>query len=385
MIIYKEQSMNKNIPRFTVVGAGHGGKAMAAHLAFMGFEVTLYNRTYEHIEAIKSRGGISLKNMDTGTDGFGVLKEVTSDMAVALENADVIMVVVPASAHRSLAEKMSDYLKDGQIVVLNPGRTLGALEFMSILKKKKCQADVIIAETQTFIYASRSDGPAQARIFRIKEAVPLAAIPATKTQEVLDVVRQAYPQFIDGETVLHTGMNNIGAVFHPTISLLNAGWIEATSGNFQFYLEGVTPTVARIMEEIDRERVNVAAALGIKALTAREWLKLAYNAEGETLHAAIHAQPGYRGINAPATLEHRYIFEDVPMSLVPIAALGQRFGVPIHGVTSIVNLACLAHKTNYWAQGRTVKKMGVTGLTAEEIFECVTQGKLIFDKDDLFD
>ena len=38
---------------FTVIGAGHGGKAMAAHLALMDFPVTLYNRTPDHISAIK--------------------------------------------------------------------------------------------------------------------------------------------------------------------------------------------------------------------------------------------------------------------------------------------------------------------------------------------
>ena len=35
--------------KYTVIGAGHGGKAMAAHLALMGLKVTLYNRTFEHI------------------------------------------------------------------------------------------------------------------------------------------------------------------------------------------------------------------------------------------------------------------------------------------------------------------------------------------------
>ena len=46
--------------RYTVIGAGNGGKVMAAHLALMGFPVTLYNRTLEHIAAIEVRGGIDL-------------------------------------------------------------------------------------------------------------------------------------------------------------------------------------------------------------------------------------------------------------------------------------------------------------------------------------
>mgnify|MGYP000554200402 CR=1 FL=1 len=46
--------------RYTVIGAGHGGKAMAAHLGLMGFPVTLYNRTAANVAAIRARGGICL-------------------------------------------------------------------------------------------------------------------------------------------------------------------------------------------------------------------------------------------------------------------------------------------------------------------------------------
>ncbi len=62
--------MNNNT-RFTVIGAGHGGKGMAAHLALMGFPVTLYNRTPENINTIKARGGIELKSFEGGPHGFG--------------------------------------------------------------------------------------------------------------------------------------------------------------------------------------------------------------------------------------------------------------------------------------------------------------------------
>ena len=53
---------------YTVIGAGHGGKAMAAHLALVGRRVTLYNRTYSHIEVIASRGGIDLVLLDPPFD-----------------------------------------------------------------------------------------------------------------------------------------------------------------------------------------------------------------------------------------------------------------------------------------------------------------------------
>jgi opine dehydrogenase len=360
--------------KFTVIGAGNGGKAMAAHLALMGRKVALYNRTFSRIEVIAQRGGIDLDNSD-GISGFGALDMVTSQIGVALDGADVIMVVIPSSGHRDVAAAMAPYLKDNQIVLLHPGRTGGAIEFMQVLHEQGCKTKPIIAEAETFIYASRSDGPSQAHIFRVKESLPLAALPATRTAEVLEAIHTVYPQFIDGGNVLKTGLNNMGAVFHPALTLLNAGRIESTHGDFEFYIDGVTPSVAKVLEAIDRERVTVASALGIRARTGLEWLELAYDAHGVDLHEAIHNQTGYYGIKAPATLNHRYIFEDIPMSLVPIAALGERYGVSVRAIDSIIRLACVIHQTDYWRRGRTLDKLGLKDLSVGEITRYVETGE----------
>jgi opine dehydrogenase len=329
--------------RITVVGAGHGGKAMAAHLGLMGFPTVLFNRTAANVAAIKELGGVYLESYESGPRGFGKLARVTSNIAEALQKAEMIMVVVPSSAHADVAKSCAPYLTDGQIVILHPGRTCGAIEFNKVIRDNGCTADVTIAETETFIYASRSDGPAQARIFRIKEAVPLAALPANRTHLVLDKVREVFSEFIDGGDVLQTGMNNMGAIFH---------------------------------EALDRERVTVAASIGIRARTGMEWLKLSYDAVGEDLNEAIHNQPGYYGINAPPTLNHRYIFEDVPMSLVPIASLGQRYGVAVSGIDGIIKLASIIHRTDYWRRGRTIEKLGINNLSTDELIHYVKEGVL---------
>jgi opine dehydrogenase len=358
-----------------VIGAGHGGKSMAADLAVHGYAVRLYNRTYENIETIAVRGGIEI-TLEDGRQEVGYLKCVTSNVAEALDGVQLIMVVVPASAHRDVALACAPHVKDGQIIVLNPGRTGGAFEFRQVLREAGCTADVTIAEAETFLFASRSMGPAEAQIFRRKNTLPLAALPATRTQEVLDLVQEVYPQFIAAKNVLYTSLNNMGAIFHPALTLLNAGWIEATSGDFEFYIEGVTPTIGRILERLDRERVTVATALGIRAQTAQEWLARAYSAHGETLQEAIHANPGYRGITAPRVLRHRYIFEDVPYSLVPIAELGRRFGVDVLGMEALTQLACIMHGTDYRHRGRTLKRMGLEGLSVPEITRLAETGEV---------
>ncbi len=359
--------------RYAVIGAGHGGKAMAADLAARNLAVNLYNRTLEHITEIVLRREIELEFED-GSGRCCRLDVVTSDISEALDDVDAIMVVVPASAHRDIARLCATRLRDGQIVVLNPGRTGGALEFRRILDQMGCTADVIVAETATFLFASRSTGPAQARILRRKNAVPLAALPAVCTKQALALLHAAYPQFIPAVDVLHTSLDNMGAIFHPALTLLNAGWIESTKGDFEFYIDGVTPSTARVLEVLDRERVNVAAALGVHARPAMLWLKDAYSAEGETLYEAMQANPGYQGIKSPRNLRHRYLFEDVPFSLVPLASMGAQFGVETWGTEAMIRLACVVHGTDYLARGRNVEDMGLKGLGVNEVKQYVQFG-----------
>ena len=360
--------------KFAVLGAGHGGKAMAAHLAIKGFKVNLYNRTYSKIHPILKLKGIELEG-EVG--GFGKIDVVTDNIEEALKDADIIMVVVPAFAHGSIAERCAPYLKDGQLVVLNPGRTAGALEFLNVLRERGNCSDVIISEAQTFIYASRGMGPATAKIFRIKQAIPVAAIPAIKTDMAIDMLNEAYPEFISGTSVIETSFNNMGAVFHPAITILNASRIESTLGNFQFYIEGVTPAVAKILEAVDKERVEVAHALKCKnVLSAMDWLSMAYNVIEDSLFDAIHSNPGYRGIMAPQTVNVRYITEDIPMSLVPISEFGRIFGVETTAIDSLINLANIILKTNFYKTGRNLKRLGLEGLSLEQIRNVFIDGKI---------
>ncbi len=368
----------KEYPKFAVFGAGNGGQAMAAYLALKGFSVRLYNRSEPRLLPIRAMGGIELVSSEMHPDlrGFAPLELVTTDAGEAMEGRDIIMVVVPANGHRFIAEQLAPHLKDGQIIVLNPGRTFGALEVLQVFREKGVNADVVVAEAQTFIFASRSINPAQVRIFRIKNSIPVAAIPAYRAVEVVKALRHAFPQFVPESNIFLTSLNNIGAVFHPAITLLNASRIESTHGDFEFYIEGVTPAVAQILEQLDEERCQVAEALGIRAMTAREWLYIAYDAAGSSLFEAIHNNRGYYGIKAPPFLDHRYLTEDVPMSLVPIASLGKMLGIAVTTMESIINLACIVLKRDFWAEGRTVEKLGLRGLSVKEIRKLALEGEI---------
>ena len=364
-------------PKFSVLGGGHGGTAMAGHLSLLGFDVSLYNRSEDRIRAIKAGGGIEIlsDSHDLLPHGFAALQTVTSDAAEAIEGRDVLMVVLPATAHKFIGEQIAPHLVDGQVVVLNPGRTGGALEVLKTIRDCGCKADIVVAEAQTFIYASRSVNPAQTKIFRIKNSIPVAALPAHRTPEVISILRHAFPQFVPGDNVMKTSLDNIGAIFHPAVTVLNAGRIESTNGDFDYYTEGITPSVALILEKMDKERVQVAEALGFRAMSAREWLYIAYDAAGRTLHEAMKANRGYDGIKAPKTVFHRYISEDIPMSLVPIASLGRLVNMPTPTIDSIIMLGSILHGEDFWAIGRTAERLGLAGLNLKQIRRFILEGE----------
>ena len=68
------------------------------------------------------------------------------------------------------------------------------------------------------------------------------------------------------------------------------------------------------------------------------------------------------------------------MSLVPIASLGERYGVSVHGMDAIIRMACIIHKTDYWRRGRTMEKLGLANLSGDELTQYVNEGPL----DELF-
>jgi opine dehydrogenase len=358
---------------FCVIGAGHGGLAMAGHLAVKGFKVNLYNRSVNKIRPVKRRKGIKIEG---NVQGFGRIALASNNIQDCIEDADIIMVAIPANGHRFVAKNCAPYLKESHIVVLNPGRTGGALEFFQTLKEQGLTSFPFIAEAQTFIYASRAIGPAHAKIFGVKHSVPLATLPAYWIPGVIKVINLAYPQFIPGDNIFKTSFDNIGAIFHPALTILNASWIEVTHGDFEYYIEGASVSVSKLLETLDKERLEIAAALGYKAMSAKNWLYTAYSATGRDLHEAIQANPGYMGIKAPDRLHHRYIDEDVPMSLVPLASLGDMLKVETPTIKAVIHMASIMRGKNFWELGRTVDKLGLRGKSIKDIRLLAVTGEL---------
>lgn len=351
-----------------IIGAGNGGIAMAGHLGLKGHHVHLYTRDATKARAISRRGGITITG---AVNGFGRVRRATTHIATAIEGARVIMVTTPASAHAAVARALTPHLQRHQVVLLNPGRTGGALQVRRIFRA--AGKNNVVAEAQTFIYASRAETPTQGHIYDVKRAVPVAALPAHRTDAVLRRLGRLYPEFMPARTVLETSFANIGAIFHPAPLILNASKVE-NGVPFDYYHEGITPSVATLMECIDAERLAVAAALDVPTISATEWLAAAYNAHGANLYDAIHDNASYRGIKAPRSLNHRYITEDVPTGLIPIASFGRHLHIPTPYTDSLIHMACGITGVDYWQRGRTLDSLGLAHMNAQEIQLYVNTG-----------
>ena len=75
---------------------------------------------------------------------------------------------------------------------------------------------------------------------------------------------------------------------------------------------------------MDDERLNVAEKMGYPVESVTEWMKRTYNVGGNNLYECIKNNDAYKEIDAPPSLESRYILEDVPNGLVPIEYIGKK-------------------------------------------------------------
>ncbi len=355
---------------FAVLGAGCGGQAIAGFLAVRGHDVALYNRSYSRIAAFQNRGSIKISDKITGC---GALSYIGTDLATALADRDVIMVVTTATAHRPLAKAMAPHLRDGQVILLNPGRTFGALEVSRTIRQAGCTADVIVGEANTLVYVSRALVPGTAVIKAIKETVSISAVSADDTPYLVSRLRSVYPQFTVAASFLETSLGNIGAVFHPAIALLNKDRI-LSKVPFDFYRDGVTRKTAHYLEQIDRECIAVGKVLGHSPLSITQWLSSRYGLEPADVYTMLRSNPSYRNLQAPTTLDHRYLWEDVPMGLVPISDAANAVGVNTPAIDYLIDEASGILGRDFRKEGRTLEKLGLPRNRLKEALASIIAG-----------
>lgn len=352
--------------RFGIIGAGNVGQSAAALLASQGYSVKLMDIKEEVVDGIKKRGKITLFGK---IEAEGMPELVTVDAAEAIKDTDMILVIATSDAHEEIAKTIAKDIQPDQMVLLIPGMFGGTLAFKAALKQYGCPYDIEVAETADSLYGCRSEEIGRIYHFGVRSCVKMAAVPSSLTQKFIDLLQPVFPNLTAVDNIWEFAMGN-SCVLHCIPMLMNVNKMDLGE-EYDYYMEGVTESIAKIAEEVDKERVQVCRAFGLPDETCEQWIASTYNIDETGLWNVVQHVESYRGIKGPGTMSHRFCTEDTFGSLAPIASVAKELGIPTPAMDAVLFLIGTITGIDYTKEGRTAEKMNLKGKTVEEMYAMV--------------
>ena len=316
-----------------IIGAGNGGQTTAAWLANQGYKTRIFDVMEDTVAKLNELGGVNIYG-NTDYPGFGKIEFATTDMEKAIEGCELILLILPENYHDSIAVKMAPYLKDGQIVVLNPASGLGAISFKKALTDAGCTADVTLAVTCTLLFAARIKETGDVLVTGQKTELSIVAFPGNRKQIVEDAMYPVFSQHIFANNIIDTAMENLNLAFHPGPTLLYTSLIERGI-TFDYY-NSMTPSQIKLIKAIDKERMELCSIYHVDTPNVEDSFARMYSYEGD-LYDMLRNAECYKGIKGPKSLKVRYLLEDIPYNLRSLQALGV---LHILGAVLFVQLFC---------------------------------------------
>ncbi len=353
--------------------------AATVDLTLRGCEVIWWRRT------LPPRPSSGFRLEYHGVFGEGELAvRCTDDVSVGIGDADGVLVCLPSTAHRDVAHHLARVGCEAP-VVLAPGHLGGALEVAKVMRDHGVSDLPALAECSTLPYTVRAapghgghESPARGPQWVVNitgAAARMLVGPLRGGKAALDLVTQLYPGAIRQPDVLAVGLAEVNMVLHPPGSILAAAWVEATGGDFRFYVEGMTSGVASVMGRLDEERLAVGRAFGYRLDSLMEEMSaigtVEEGADLSDLQGAISGGRANARIKAPDSLGHRYYTEDFGYGLLPLVELAKVAGVSTPVAQALLSLAAAAGLESAIAGGRTLERLGLDGLSVEEILAVV--------------
>jgi opine dehydrogenase len=299
--------------RVAVLGAGGIGLGMAALLCRDGHDPVLWSRS-------GAPGAVTA----TGAIEGRFQPRVATTCAAAVAGADAVVIAVPGYGHRAVMDACAPYLGDGQTVVISSHMSLSA-----VYLRQLCPAAEVVAWGTTLL-TGRKTAPGAVWVTHVRSRLDVAMLPPGTGG--LALCQGLFgDRFVDRGSLAAIALSNLNPQNHMAIALCNLTRMEKGESWKQY--ANTTPAVGRLMQGLDDERLAVALAYGVAVRTLTEHFRLSFGAEGETMGdmaASLAARPG--DPDGPATLDSRYVLEDVPFGLWPTVCLARAAGVavPLH-------------------------------------------------------
>ncbi len=357
--------------KVAVLGGGNGSYAAAADLSAAGHEVRFWRRDARAFRPVLEAGIIRMRDF-TGVRDVAIARP-TTDIGEAVRDVELIVAPTPAFAQSDLAALLAPHLADGQVIFLPPG-TFGAYLMTNIVRANGCRADIMAAETGTLPWLARKHGAAEVAITTRATRLPTGVFPARLTALAVAVISQAFPGAIEPvEDALSAALMNAGPVIHPPLILMNAGPIEHFD-RFDIHKEGTQPSIRRVHDALDGERIAIRKALGYAAphfpladhYNTSNWMY------GGLAHDKLVDSGDWR---EPLDLSrHRYMVEDVGMGLAFLVSVGAWAGVPCPVAAGLFAIAAAARGEAFGERSRTMQSLGLAGHSRDGLRELLSEG-----------
>lgn len=341
----------------SILGAGNGGTAVAAELSLKGHEVSLIKTSHamhdENFNYILKHGNL-VNLIEKGNKVTAQIKHVTRDISLISES-EIIIVYIQTNYHEHLIKRIKPYLRDGQILLFNPGYLSTAYVL------KYCDdIDLTICEAQSSFVDCRIIEPGTVRIGFRNVRNPIGIYPSSRTADCKEKLnRLGYP-FVYLPSVVEAALHNPNLIVHTVGAIMSIPRIEKTNGDYCMYHEVFTPSVWKILESLDKEKMNIMEKLGCKRVSYVEACKYR-NTLDDTRNAKEvffwYANMPTRA-KGPTAVDSRYITEDVPQGLVLLETLGLKLKVKTPICTSLINIASASLGRNFRSEGRSIERLG---------------------------
>lgn len=301
---------------------------------------------------------------------------IADDLAAALDQPDVLVVVAETRGQRAVARVVAERLRGAGAVLLAPGGVGGALEFSGGLRGTDAER-VTLAETNGLMHLGAISEPGRLTVKGVKRNLPVAFFPARGSERARSLVDELFPELSPVENVLITSLANTNTIVHSPVSILSAGLVETRGGDFPFFTQALSPGAGRLVESVDRERVRLLQALGLPSVTGVEWFQRFYadqGMRGATLQEMLSTFGAFQRSPSPSSLDHPYFSEDVPFGLVPLASLSRQFAEPAAATEAVISLCSTVCDRDFWAAGRTVESLGLAGYATSDLLRLTQDG-----------
>ena len=358
--------------KITVLGGGHGSYAAAAALTDQGHEVFFWRRDQAAFAEFLLTKILTL--LDEKGERNVNIAHAGCDLALAVKDAQLIVIPLPATSHFELATQLAPCLQDGQVVYLPPG-SFGSYIFAKALKDSGNTANVSFAEAATLPYLTRKRSPTCIAINAYATRLPTGVLPYKNAVYASRVLKQAYPVVEDAEDALSGALMNHGPIIHSPLIIMNAAPMQHFD-SWDIHNEGTQPAVRSVADKLDRERIKVREALGYRA--PHFPLADQYSDDGEISLYGCEALKKIKASNDwredISLTEHRYMLEDMELGLALLVSCADYISVDAPVAKGLLAMGGAIVGRDFRESGRTLENLGLADTDRTSLSTLLREG-----------